>query len=174
MIKDVRNFSAILDPSPLSANVRRALPPDVRIFFKTKFWLKTKARQWTSFVMNKLYIIIHLLTLFNLHYLFSALQCNLISVLFIISLCQILTVFIKIYIEFCGKSPKFCRRPHFSKPSPPRSLLTNTPPLLCGRPLWTVPIKGFLKAKRTNKGVLYTMCRAQRYLAIKTLGDRTL
>ena len=35
--KDVRKFSAILQPSPLV--------PDVRIFFKLKFWLTTKDRQ---------------------------------------------------------------------------------------------------------------------------------
>ena len=48
------------------------------------------------------------LLIFNLYYLFLVLQCNLIS------LYQILTVLIKIYIEFCGKSPKFCGRLYYS------------------------------------------------------------
>ena len=34
-------------------------------------------------------------------------------------LCQILTVFINIYIEYFGKSPKFCGRPHFPKVDSP-------------------------------------------------------
>ena len=57
-----------------------------------------------------------------------------------------LTVFIKIYIELCGKSPKFCRHPHFPAPSPPQRPQTSAfyklpiPPLpLCGHPLWTAP-----------------------------------
>ena len=82
------------------------------------------------------------LTLFNLNYLFSVSQCNLISVLFIISLCQILTVFIKIYIEFCGKSPKLCGRPNFPTPPPrPQTSAIDKHPsplfadVLYGRPL---------------------------------------
>ena len=71
-MKDVRKFSAILDPSPLSAYVRR--------------------------------------------------------------------VFIKIYIEFCGKSLKFCGRPHFPNPTRPQMSAFDKPPsALCGRPLWTAP-----------------------------------
>ena len=47
------------------------------------------------------------LTLFNLYYLFSVLQCDLIAVLFIMSfMSNFNSFFIKIYIEFCEKSSK--------------------------------------------------------------------
>ena len=52
-------------------------------------------------------------------------------------------MYVKIYIEFCVKSQKFCGRPQFPNLSPPprpqTSALADNSPSLCGSPLWTAP-----------------------------------
>ena len=71
------------------------------------------------------------LTLFNLYYLFSVLQCNLISGLFIISN---FNSFYQDLYRILWKVPKILRTSAF--PRTPTSAFDKHSPL-CERPLWT-------------------------------------
>ena len=75
-------------------------------------------------------------TLFNLYYLFSVLQCDLIAVLFIISCISNFNSFYKDLYRIFWKTPNILRTSSFPPSPRPQTPTLDKPLPLCVRPLW--------------------------------------